>query len=271
MAGSRALDESGAWLPSAPIVEALAERVRAAPALLLVLDYDGTLVPFALTPELAGPDREVLTLLQDLAARPRTEVHVVSGRTQETLESWLGPLPIGLHAEHGLSSRVPSAGAWVAAKLPPQEWRPAVFTLMRAFVEETPGAFVEEKSAGLAWHYRAADPALGAVRARALELKLAAFLEHRPARILPGAKVIEVVPKGVHKGRLVPSLLARAPAEALLLAVGDDRTDEDLFGALPVGALAVHVGPGPSRAPIRLGGVLEVRALLHAIAEARPA
>ena len=118
MAGSRALDESGAGLPSAPIVEALAERLRAAPALLLVLDYDGTLVPFALTPELAGPDREVIALLQDLAARPRTEVHVVSGRTRETLESWLGPLPIGLHAEHGLSSRAPSAGAWVTATHP---------------------------------------------------------------------------------------------------------------------------------------------------------
>jgi trehalose 6-phosphate synthase/phosphatase len=75
----------------------------------------------------------------------------------------------------------------------------------------------------------------------------------------------------VHKGRLVPSLVARAPAGALLDAIGDDRTDEDLFGALPPGALAVHVGAGPSRAPIRLGGVPEVRALLHAIVEARPA
>jgi trehalose 6-phosphate synthase/phosphatase len=270
VAGFRALDEPGAGLPSVPIVEALVERVRAAPALLLVLDYDGTLVPFALTPELAGPDSEVIALLHDLAARPRTEVHIVSGRTRETLESWLGPLPIGLHAEHGLSSRTPS-GVWLTTTHSPQEWRFRVLALMQAFAAETPGAFVEEKSVGLAWHYRAADPALGAVRARALELELAAFLDHRPARILSGSKVIEVVAKEVHKGRLVPSLVARAPAGALLVAIGDDRTDEDLFGALPSGALAVHVGPGPSRAPIRLGGVPEVRALLHAIVEARPA
>ena len=271
MAGFRALDESGAGLPSAPIAEGLVERLRAAPALLLVLDYDGTLVPFALTPELAGPDSEVIALLQDLAARPRTEVHIVSGRTRETLDSWLGPLPIGLHAEHGLSSRAPSGGAWVTATRPSQEWRPAVLELMRALAAETPGAFVEEKRAGLAWHYRAADPALGAVRARAMELELAALLDHRPARVLPGAKVIEVVAKGVHKGRLVPSLLARAPAGALLVAIGDDRTDEDLFAALPPEALAVHVGPGPSRASIRLAGVPEARALLHALVEPHPA
>jgi trehalose 6-phosphate synthase/phosphatase len=270
MAGGRALGAPSIEVPGARTLDAIVVQARAARALLLVLDYDGTLVPFALTPELAGPDSEVITLLQDLAARPRTEVHVVSGRTRETLESWLGPLPIGLHAEHGLSSRAPS-GVWSATTHLPQEWRPAVLALMQAFAVETPDAFVEEKTAGLAWHYRAADPALGAVRARALELELAALLEHRPARILPGAKVVEVVAKGIDKGRLVPSILARVPAETLLIAIGDDRTDEDLFAALPAGALAVHVGSGPSRAPVRLGGVPEVRALLRAIAEARPA
>jgi trehalose 6-phosphate synthase/phosphatase len=270
MAECRAPGAPGTGAPSARSVEAIVAQARAAPALLLVLDYDGTLVPFALTPELAGPDSEVIALLQNLAARPRTAVHVVSGRTRETLESWLGPLPIGLHAEHGLSSRAPS-GVWLTATTSPQEWRPAVLARMQTFAAETPGAFVEEKSVGLAWHYRAADPALGAVRARALELELEALLAQRPAKILPGAKVVEVVANGIHKGRLVPALLAHAPAGALLVAIGDDRTDEDLFRALPPGAVAVHVGPGPSRAPLRLGGVPEVRALLHAIAEARPA
>jgi trehalose 6-phosphate synthase/phosphatase len=271
VAGSGALNQSDTGSPGAGIVEALAERARAAAALLLVLDYDGTLVPFAMAPELAGPDDEVITLLRDLAGRPRTEVHVVSGRPRETLERWLGRLPIGLHAEHGLSSRFPSTGAWIAPALPSQEWRAAVLELMRAFSERTPGAFIEDKSIGLAWHYRAADPALGAVRARALELELSLLLDDRSARVLPGAKVVEVVAMGVHKGRLVRPLLARAPAEALLVAIGDDRTDEDLFAALPAEALASHVGPGPSRASIRLAGVPEVRALLHAIVQARPA
>ena len=252
----------------AVVVEAVTARLRAAPALLLLLDYDGTLVPFAQTPELASPDDELIALLQDLAARPRTEVHIVSGRPRETLESWLGALRIGLHAEHGLSSRAPGAAVWVTRTLSLQDWRLAVLDLMRAFTARTPGALVEEKSAGLAWHYRAADPELGTARARALELELAALLARAPAGILPGAKVIEVLARGVHKGQLVPSLVARAPAGALLVAIGDDRTDEDLFAALPPGALAVHAGPEPTRAPIRVGGVPDVRALLRAITEA---
>jgi trehalose 6-phosphate synthase/phosphatase len=142
---------------------------------------------------------------------------------------------------------------------------------MRAFAARTPGAFIEEKSVGLVWHYRAADPALGAVRARALELELSLLLGDRPARVLPGAKVVEVLDGWIHKGRIVSHLLARAPAGALLVAIGDDRTDEDLFGALPAGAVSIRVGPGPSRAGISLGSVAEVRGLLRAMEEARSA
>src|SRR4029079_5903911 len=54
--------------------------------LLLLLDYDGTLVPFTATPELARPDAGLLTLLRSLAERSDTEVHIVSGRSREALE-----------------------------------------------------------------------------------------------------------------------------------------------------------------------------------------
>ena len=248
-------------------IETLAARLEVATFLVVLLDYDGTLVDFAEVPELAEPDGELLRLLHDLAARPRTEVHIVSGRTRETLESWLGALPIGLHAEHGLSSRAPGAATWVSATLPPQGWRPAVLALMRAFAALTPGALVEEKDAGVAWHYRRADQELGRTRARALLLELAPILGQAAAEILLGVKVIEVLARGVHKGRLVPMLVARAPVGALMVAIGDDRTDEDLFTALPQDALAVHVGPEPTMASIRLAGITEVRALLRAVAE----
>src|SRR5262245_24552727 len=119
-------------------LDTLVGRLQAAPALVLLLDYDGTLVPFAPTPEAAAPDAELIGLLRGLAARPRTEIHIVSGRTRETLESWLGALPIGLHAEHGLTSRAPGAHTWRSTSLPPQGWRPTVLALMRSFAARTP-------------------------------------------------------------------------------------------------------------------------------------
>jgi trehalose 6-phosphate synthase/phosphatase len=252
--------------PPAAVADAIA-RARAAPRLALLLDYDGTLVPFAPTPDLAAPDAQVTALLRRLAARPHTEVDVVSGRKRETLERWFGALPLGLHAEHGFWSRPPAPGAaWVAADVGPSEWREPVLGILRDFAERTPGSLVEQKTAGFAWHYRAADPEFGSAQAKELMLHLSTFLTNVPVEILPGDKVVEVRPHGVNKGRAVALLLARATGPTLLVAMGDDRTDEDLFAALPEGSLAIHVGPAPSRAPLRLRDVAAARELLAALA-----
>jgi trehalose 6-phosphate synthase/phosphatase len=50
-----------------------------------------------------------------------------------------------------------------------------------------------------------------------------------------------------------------------VVAIGDDRTDEDLFEALPPEAITIRVGPGPTRARFRLDGINAVRALLQAL------
>jgi trehalose 6-phosphate synthase/phosphatase len=256
-------------LSSAADVGASVERARAAPRLALLIDYDGTLVPFAPTPDLAAPDADLLALLRRLAARQGTEVHVVSGRKRLTLERWLGPLPVGLHAEHGFWTRLPG-GAWTAAEVALSEWREPVLAILRDFAERTPGSLIEEKTAGLAWHYRTADPEYGAAQAKELSLHLATLLSNVPVEILPGDMVIEVRPYGINKGRAVAQVLSRSAPGTLLLAMGDDRTDEDLFAALPDGSVAVHVGPSPSRAPIRIRNVYAARAFLARIAEDRP-
>jgi trehalose 6-phosphate synthase/phosphatase len=249
--------------PRAAVEEALA-RARAARRLLLLLDYDGTLVPFAPTPDLAAPDEELLGIVAALAARPGAEVHVVSGRRRDTLERWLGALPLGLHAEHGHWSR-PRGGAWKAAEVGPTAWREPVLAILRDFAERTPGSLVEEKTASVAWHYRSADPEYGAAQAKELSLHLSTLVSNAPVQILPGDKVLEVRPHGVDKGRIARSLAANAGG-ALVVAFGDDRTDEDLFAALPQGSIGVHVGPAPSRAGLRLRGVREARAFLREIA-----
>jgi trehalose 6-phosphate synthase/phosphatase len=184
------------------------------------------------------------------------------------LQRWLGELPIGLHAEHGFWSRTPG-GEWVGAEVPVVAWREPVIAILREFAERTPGSVVEEKTAGVAWHYRSADPEYGAAQAKELSLHLQTLLSNVPIEILQGDKVIEVRPHGIHKGRAVKAAIARVGEGALLLALGDDRTDEDLFAALPPGSVAVHVGPAPSRAELRIPDVHAARALLEEIAASR--
>jgi trehalose 6-phosphate synthase/phosphatase len=51
----------------------------------------------------------------------------------------------------------------------------------------------------------------------------------------------------------------------VIAAFGDDRTDEDLFAALPPEAIAVHVGPQPSVAGLRVADVAAARQLLWSL------
>jgi trehalose 6-phosphate synthase/phosphatase len=240
-------------------------RVREAKRVALLLDYDGTLVPFEATPDLAVPDEELLALLDRLARRKNTTVDVVSGRKHETLERWFGALPVGLHAEHGFWYRR-RGGVWEGTDVETGTWREPVLDILRDFTDRTPGALVEEKTVGLAWHYRAADPEHGAAQARELTVHLSALLSNVPVEILQGDKVVEIRPHGVNKARAVARALEGAAPGTFVFAMGDDRTDEDLFAALPDGSIAVKVGAAESRAQLRLPNVAAARALLAEIA-----
>ncbi|MDE3094544.1 MAG: bifunctional alpha,alpha-trehalose-phosphate synthase (UDP-forming)/trehalose-phosphatase [Chloroflexota bacterium] len=249
----------------------IVECVRRAPQALLVLDYDGTLVPFAPTPDEAVPDPDLRDLLSALAARPGLHVHVVSGRTRASLDRWLGCLPVGLHAEHGLWSRLAPGAPWRILRPVSQEWKEKVRPIMEHFVGATRGTFIEEKTGSLAWHYRLAkadfapETDFGEYQAKELRLLLGEMLSNAPVQVLAGNKVVEVRPQGVHKGMIVPVLLSTIEDQAPILVVGDDRTDEDIFAALPDDALTVHVGSGVSLAQFRVDTPADVRRLLRAI------
>ena len=240
-------------------------RMKAADHLVLVLDYDGTLVPFAKLPELAVPDSELLELLNALAARPKTELHVASGRDCDTLGRWFAGLDATLHAEHGLWKRERGQTEWRKTAALEDGWKDKARVIMEEFAARTPGAIVEEKTAALCWHFRQCEPRFAELQERELRLHLAEMFSNQPVEVVRGSKVVELRQFGIHKGLIVSALQAAAPRDALLVAVGDDTTDEDMFKHMPADSIGIHVGPLASRAQYRLGGHHAVRALLKEI------
>jgi trehalose 6-phosphate synthase/phosphatase len=247
---------------------ALAERiepVRKSAPLTLVLDYDGTLVPIASAPDLAVPDADLLSLLVALAARPSTDVHVVSGRPRDVLDGWFSHLPISLWAEHGFWHRPGAGSEWLPAMAVPTDWANKVYPILEHFTASTPGSLIEKKSASVAWHYRIAHAEFGTRQAHELRMLLGDALSNQPLEVFEGKKVIEVRLRGVNKGLAAHRILAAATEPASILAIGDDLTDEDLFAALPESSITIAVGRGPSRAKYRLPDCHGVRALLHSL------
>ncbi len=142
-------------------VTALVESYRKADKRLLLLDYDGTLVPFASRPQEAAPDQELRTLLEGLISDPANSVFVISGRKANDLERWFGHLSkLGLAAEHGARWRVPGSAHW-EGRSTDGAWKQTVRPILQHFVDRTPGSFIEEKEFALVWHFRSIEPEFG--------------------------------------------------------------------------------------------------------------
>ena len=272
----------------------LVQQFKSAERRALLLDYDGTLVPFAQSPRLARPDAELLNLLSVLGADPANEVVIVSGRTRRDLEEWFGKLPVALVAEHGIwlrqlqaprperelsqlaapSKNPPlriednprSPGEWKMLKNITTEWKERVRPILQLFVDRLPGALLEEKEFSLAWHYRRADPDQASQRAKELLDDLAGFTRNIDVQVLEGNKVIEVRNTGVNKGLAAVDWLA-GHAPDFILGIGDDGTDEGLFRVLPPTAYSIRVGLANTTARYFLSNHTAVRRLLRELSE----
>jgi trehalose 6-phosphate synthase/phosphatase len=238
--------------------------------LRLLLDYDGTLVPIARSPDLAAPDEEVLSLLGELASTPGLQLDIVSGRARCTLEAWFGDLPLSLWAEHGFWHRPAREQAWPAAVIAPNCME-RILPIFEQFAASTPGSHVETKSASIAWHFRGAQREFGARQAHELRMLLGDALSNQPYEVLEGRKVIEVRLRGVSKALVAHRVQTELVGESLLIAIGDDRTDEELFRALPPSSVTVAAGSRPTCARFRVADYRAVRQVLRSLVADRQA
>lgn len=243
---------------------AIASMLRRGEPCTALLDYDGTLVPFAPTPEMARPDGALLDLLRALARVPTLRVEIVSGRDRDTLGEWLADVPITLRAEHGMWLRRRGQSDW-AAQFDVEPRLADQAAAMIEIVASNHGGLVERKRSGAAWHYRGLDivesEVVGIVKLLEREAR------GRGMEVLRGACVVELRARGVHKGDAVRRVRKNRP-RARILALGDDVTDEDMFRRLRSADIGVLVGAASRQtsAHVRLSDVAAARALLAAIA-----
>jgi trehalose 6-phosphate synthase/phosphatase len=239
----------------------LAHSYRQAVSRNLLLDYDGTLVPFAPHPKEAMPDKDLLRIIASLAKDSGTNLTIISGRDSMILEEWFQDIPLNLVAEHGASIKRAGQDYWIQEKEIDQSWKPAIRPTLDTFVQRCPGSFVEEKNHTLAWHYRNVDPELGFTRSRELLDTLFHLIRSTHVQVLDGNKVIEIRVAGIDKGVAARKLIEENNSE-FILAIGDDKTDEDMFRVLADRAVTIKVGPGHSVAQYSIGNPKDVIRLL---------
>ncbi len=221
------------------------QRVLAPPPLIspsghsLFVDFDGTLVPLVDHPDLVRADGELIELLAKLRDRFEGRLALVSGRSIEQLDAMIGPIActIALAGSHGAEVR--SDGQMIVPPRP--EGLDAAIAAVRSYGAGHPEMIIEEKSHGVAMHYRVAPILEGPVKRQAV-----AIAERHGLEVQHGKLMVELRGAGWHKGEAVAALLAGpAMAGTLPVVIGDDLTDEPALDlAATMGGFGVIVGGG---------------------------
>jgi trehalose 6-phosphate synthase/phosphatase len=206
----------------------------------ILLDYDGTLAPYQKLPSMAAPSEDLIQLLKQLTQNPSNEIVIISGRDINTLEKWLGKLPLNMIAEHGACAKYRGED-WKEQVAINTEWKEQIRPLMQLFVDRCAGSFIEEKKSTLAWHYRNTNQELGFMRSRELRNALLQLTANTALQVVDGNKVLEVRMVGVDKGMAAVNMISGFEPD-FVLCIGDDVTDEDMFRAMRDKGYTVKIG-----------------------------
>ena len=228
---------------------------------LIFLDYDGTLMPFFDKPEKAKPEQALLLLLKKLSDDPKNTIVIISGRDRETLDKWLGDLPVNFTAEHGVWLKAINS-KWEMIEELNTDWKKEIKPVLQVYADRTPGSFIEEKGFSLAWHYRKVDSEFGLMRIRELVDDLGYYVRNFGLQVLEGNKVLEIKNSGVNKGRAATVWMNRIKHD-FILAAGDDWTDEDLFKAIPKSAYSIKVGLSATQANYNVNSTEDIRSIIQ--------
>ncbi|KAJ4754323.1 trehalose phosphate synthase [Rhynchospora pubera] len=266
-------------------VERVVQAYRKSCNRLILLDYDGTMMPQGLINK--APSKDVLTVLNELCEDPKNIVFVVSGRGKDELSRWFAPCEkLGISAEHGFFTRWSRNSQWVSCKLTVDfDWKKIAEPVMRQYTETTDGSYIERKESALVWHHQEADPDFGSWQAKELLDHLENVLANEPVVVKRGQHIVEVNPQGISKGVVVENLLSTMAgtnkAPDFILCIGDDRSDEDMFEAVSslknknnspsasnADVFACTVGKKPSMARYYLDDTVDVIKMLQGLAHA---
>lgn len=242
------------------VSKSIRERYGSSHKRLIMLDYDGTLVPFREEPGKARPDSALLALLSTLNSIEKNRVVLISGRDRHTLENWFGNTGIDMVAEHGVWLKH-KGSEWGLIETLGDNWKTAIRPALEQYVNRTPKAFIEEKDFSLVWHYRKVERSLGEMRSRELVNYLGHIISGHNLQILEGNMVVEVKNSEINKGRALLRWLEKYEPD-FVMAIGDDWTDEDMFKVLSEDAVTIKVRSNISAARYSARSYKEIRTLL---------
>jgi len=203
----------------------------------LFLDFDGTLVDLAPSPDGISVPEHLSDALERKASALDGRLAIVTGRFIEDIRSHLPECAVVLSGSHGAEITSPDGSSVVEREVPRVD--DAALDAARDFAAGIDGLVLEEKALGFGLHYRASQNRAEDIREFARGLAREHDLHLRPGKML-----VELTTTDATKGDGVRAIMRQPPfSGGMPIFVGDDTTDEDGFAAVDeMGGFGILVG-----------------------------
>ncbi|AZO94284.1 trehalose-phosphatase [Halocella sp. SP3-1] len=209
------------------------EEISTYNSILLFLDYDGTLAPFADNPAEAYPLPGVIELIKHLNDTEKYSISLITGRRLKDLRKFINLKDIYYAGTHGLEIITADGNELSPGK--DRGLKNTDLNNIRDFFKKEylidPDYSLEDKGLVLTLHHPTT------INKDKIIKHLETIIRKREYEILPGRKIIEIRPRFWNKGDAVKLLIQEIKEKNkidsyLPIYIGDDSTDEDVFKIL---------------------------------------
>ncbi len=257
---------------NASIQTQLIKNIGSAQRCFIFIDYDNSLNPIDNRPENITPNADCLNLLSELGKKTKIELILMTDRTIEFCRTFFNELPLHIVAEHGALIRINKGSKNWQPLLSAEEFSTIekdILRLLESYTHHIPGTYVEQKQFSIVWHYRQAESLFANAQARDLSTALGQLLENTPFIVNNEKKMLIIRHVLVNKGYALEKMLHELEfkPEDLLITIGNDESDEDMYKMHLQQNFAIHIGSSNLFAKYHLPSSEETQQLLLEITE----
>ena len=144
-------------------------------------------------------------------------------------------------AEHGGFYKEPNQ-QWQSFFHNTPNWKPIINASLRALVFQYEGSFVEEKVYSIAWHYRAVADKIQEEERKQILAAIRSLPNHHEFKLYDEDCTVEIRTSGVDKGKFAGMYIWNKDRYDFIMAIGDGKTDEDLFEVIGKNYYTIKVG-----------------------------